>query len=190
MEKALNRQIRIAQILSNPDLEDTILDHIECGGSIIDLAEMYEIGPHILTNFMQDHGEERKKRYFKALENRQEYAKAKILREIERLAHADIRKLYDESGAMLPVHEWPADVAASVAGLDVEEEFTTDAETGEVMKVGQIKKLKRESKIQALKMLSVKVDDLKPRPIELSGKVKLEDLIGGSWDDEENKPDE
>ena len=85
---------------------------------------------------------------------------------------------------MKDVHEWPADVAASVAGLDVSEEFTTDAETGEVMKVGQIKKLKRESKLQALKMLSVQVEALRPPVQEFKGKLTLEDLIEMSREEE------
>lgn len=175
------RRARVHYVLSMHNLEDIIIDHIECGGSVIDLAELYDIAPRYLTDFMQNHTKERKQRFMQALENRQEYSKAKILREIERLAHADIRKLYNEDGSMKPVHEWPADVAASVAGLDTEEEFTTDAETGEVMKVGQIKKIKRESKLNALKVLAVQVDDLKPRPVEVTGKISLEDLVGGSW---------
>lgn len=178
-----NKQERITAVLEMPDLEEQIIDHLESGGCLVDLAELYNIPPRVLTDFMQMNGDERKQRFFLAIENRHEYAKAKILREVERIAHSDVRKLYNEDGTMKPVHEWPADIAASVAGLDVSE--LTDPETGEG--VGHIKKMKRESRLQALKMLSVQVDELKPRPVEVNAKMSLEDLVAGSWDESDDE---
>lgn len=179
-----NLDERVKQVLAMPDLETKILNHINCGGALIDFSELWRVPLHVLNNFMNETNE-RQKLFVQAAENRAEFARQKILREIERLAHSDIRKLYNEDGTLKPVHLWPADVAASVAGLDVEELIERD-EQGNAISVGQIKKLKREPKIQALKMLAVQVEQLKPRPIEVTGKLSLEDLVGASWEDEDN----
>jgi phage terminase small subunit len=37
--------------------------------------------------------------------------------ELERLALADVRKLFDSDGALKPVTEWDDDLAAAIAGL-------------------------------------------------------------------------
>jgi phage terminase small subunit len=58
-----------------------------------------------------------------------------ILRELGRIALADPRKLFDEHGAVLPVHEWPDDVAAMVAQVEVYEEKVEGAKVGETQKV-------------------------------------------------------
>ncbi|WP_130731239.1 terminase small subunit [Komagataeibacter xylinus] len=40
-----------------------------------------------------------------------------IIRELARIAFSDIRGLLDDEGKMLPVSEWPADLAACVSSL-------------------------------------------------------------------------
>lgn len=43
----------------------------------------------------------------------------KVLGEISKLAFADIRKLFDEQGRLLPVHMLPDEIAASVSSVEV-----------------------------------------------------------------------
>jgi phage terminase small subunit len=42
----------------------------------------------------------------------------RVLREAGRLAYSDIRKLYDEQGRLLPIRQWPDDIAAAVASIE------------------------------------------------------------------------
>lgn len=71
-----------------------------------------------------------------------------VLREMGRIAFLDIRKLYGPSGALLPPHEWPDDVAAAVVALESQEIRGTD---GEVL--GEVRKLKLADKLGALDKL-------------------------------------
>lgn len=45
----------------------------------------------------------------------------RILKENAYLAFSDVRKLFDENGLMLPVKQWPDDIAAAVASIEVNE---------------------------------------------------------------------
>lgn len=49
---------------------------------------------------------------------------AGVLEQLRKLGHADLRSLYSRRGAFLPVHAWPDDIAARVAGVETEEEWT------------------------------------------------------------------
>lgn len=53
------------------------------------------------------------KRTTKVLEEL-EYSGDQALRDISRQAQADIRRLFDKEGNLLPVHEWPDDIADAV----------------------------------------------------------------------------
>ncbi len=59
----------------------------------------------------------------------------RVLKEIAAIAFADVRKLYRADGSMLKPHEWPDDVAASVAGLDTNELRADGAAIGFTQKV-------------------------------------------------------
>lgn len=43
----------------------------------------------------------------------------KIVRELARLSFFDIRKLYNEKGVLIPIHELDDDTAAAICGVDV-----------------------------------------------------------------------
>ncbi|HUP21437.1 MAG TPA: terminase small subunit [Thermoanaerobaculia bacterium] len=45
----------------------------------------------------------------------------RVLLELRRIAHVDLRELFDVDGNLLPVHELPDDVAAAVAAVEVVE---------------------------------------------------------------------
>lgn len=58
----------------------------------------------------------------------------RALREGVRLAYSDIRELFDVRGNLRPVKEWPAEVAAAIAGVEVVKR-RSEGETDTVTKV-------------------------------------------------------
>jgi phage terminase small subunit len=46
-----------------------------------------------------------------------------VIAELSKIVHADPRKLFDPKGGLLPINEWPDDMAAAVASVEVEELF-------------------------------------------------------------------
>lgn len=75
----------------------------------------------------------------------------RVIHETARLAFADLRKLFDERGALLHVHDWPDDIAAAIASVEVEELFNGVGENR--VHVGYTKKVKTWDKPKALEML-------------------------------------
>lgn len=69
---------------------------------------------------------------------------ARFLEELRRIVLADPRRLFDSQGRLLPVQDWPDDVAAMVASVEVDEIKVA----GQV--VGQTKKVKLWDKNSAL----------------------------------------
>jgi phage terminase small subunit len=51
---------------------------------------------------------------------------ARVMLELARVAFSDIRRIYDAEGRLLPIHEFDADAAASIAGLETEERMERD----------------------------------------------------------------
>jgi phage terminase small subunit len=74
----------------------------------------------------------------------------RTLKEVARLAYADPRKLYDESGNLIPIHQLDDDTAATVASIEVEEEYSGRGESRAL--TGHLRKVKQHSKSQALDM--------------------------------------
>lgn len=76
-----------------------------------------------------------------------------VLRRLGEEATADLADLYDENGALRPVHDWPLIWRQGlVAGLDVEE---VRAE-GEV--VGTVRKLKLSDRIKRIELIGKHID--------------------------------
>lgn len=75
----------------------------------------------------------------------------RVLRELSRVAFADVRDLYDEDGELLPVHELDDDTAATIAGIDVE---VHKEGRGEEATLSTIRKYRRVDKMVALGLLA------------------------------------
>lgn len=54
-------------------------------------------------------------------EKRTEASANRVLEELAKIGLADIRKLFDVDGKMLPPDRWPDEIAASVSSLEIEE---------------------------------------------------------------------
>lgn len=61
------------------------------------------------------------RRRLEAMKSASQLSIAGVLEQLRRLAFSDIRKLYDGDGNILPVHDWPEDIAARIAGVETEE---------------------------------------------------------------------
>ena len=61
----------------------------------------------------------------------------RALREAARLAYSDLRLLFDEKGQLIPVKDWPADLAGAIGGFEVVKRNvdSADGKTDDVIKV-------------------------------------------------------
>jgi len=78
--------------------------------------------------------------------------KERIAEELAKIGFGDVRALFDENSILKPVHEWPDDAAAAVASVEVDQLWGATMDGKE--QIGETKKVKRESKLQALKQLT------------------------------------
>lgn len=86
--------------------------------------------------------------------------------ELVRLIRSDLRRLFREDGSMLAPHEWPDDVAASVSGVDVTEEYEGTGESRKL--VGHTKKVKIWDKVAALNLAAKRLRLLSDTSINLN----------------------
>jgi phage terminase small subunit len=82
------------------------------------------------------------------IEAKMELTTDRTLREVARLSYSDNRKLYNEDGLLKLPHEWDDDSAATVAGVEILEEF--DGTGRDRRLIGYTKKLKVWDKNAAL----------------------------------------
>jgi phage terminase small subunit len=75
----------------------------------------------------------------------------RVMREIGRVAFQDVRDLFDDNGDLLPVHMLNDDVAATVAGIDVETRYEGKGDNAVPVTV---KKIRRVDKMTALNTLA------------------------------------
>lgn len=76
----------------------------------------------------------------------------RVLTEIARIGLSDTRKLFDAQNNLLPASEWPDDVAAAVADLEVMDLF--EGRGPEKQRIGYLKKVKQHDKVKALDILA------------------------------------
>lgn len=90
-----------------------------------------------------------------------------IIQKLKDRANFDIRKLYDEDGRLLELHELDDETAASISGLEIEKEYEGRGEDRE--QVASILKYKSWNALDAIKMLaSIKRID-GPQRTEITG---------------------
>ena len=72
-----------------------------------------------------------------------------ILRELQKIGYCDIRKLFDEKGNIKETKDWPDDIAACIASIEVEELIDNDTKVS----LGFTKKVKFWSKPTCLELM-------------------------------------
>ena len=80
----------------------------------------------------------------------------RVKEELARVAFASAAGLFDEEGRLIPVHELPDDVAATITGIDVEvqQKMRKDTDGNLVAEDVVTKKIKRADKMAALALLA------------------------------------
>lgn len=73
-------------------------------------------GPRLLSNVRI--ADEIAKKNAK-IESKLEVSAERVLQEIARLAFADPRKMFDDNGNLIPIHQLDADTAATIGGFEV-----------------------------------------------------------------------
>lgn len=76
--------------------------------------------------------------------------RTRTLIELRRVAYFDPRALQDKRGNPIPLHKLSDDVAAGIAGIDVEELFVGRGESR--VQTGELKKYRYWNKVEALKL--------------------------------------
>lgn len=80
-----------------------------------------------------------------------------VLRDLLEYRQADLRHLYEENGAMKPIHEWPEFFTRmGVISLKTREEFETNDGKREL--IGYVKEVKWEGKTKILEMIGKHID--------------------------------
>lgn len=74
--------------------------------------------------------------------------------ELARVAFQSARDLYDDEGNMIPIHELPDDVAATIAGIDVEVRREAGTEGDSLARRYEVLKIRRVDKMAAIGLLS------------------------------------
>jgi len=178
---------RLKRLLEDPNLMDTICTHVAAGGTLIDLCEdTWNVQYGRISNWIHA-DKERSKRYIQALNDRAEWGTEIVLRELRRLGLSDIRKIFKEDGSLKPVEEWPAEISAAVASIEVDELFEGSGK--ERQQIGFTKKVKFWDKGRALELLGKNLRLFIERH-ESANVAKLEDLVMASFKDEKDEPGE
>ena len=165
-------------IFQDPQLINKICSHVSNGGSAIDLSEMMQVRYSDLMRFINQDAN-RQAAYKQAIQDREEWAKEKILSEIRALGTYDIRKLFNDQGGILPVSQWPTEIAKAIAGLEVSEEFSGSGD--ERTQTGWLKRIKTVDRLKALEMAAKNLSMLTEKH-EVKGELTLDQLIMATQD--------
>lgn len=177
MKERFNRKI------NEPDTMETICGDTANGGSLIKLAETWNIRYSDILLWV--HADElRKKLYHEALDARNEWTVHRLLDELRSLSFINARLLFDENHALLTPDKWPDDICRAISSIEVDEIWDEDAgfEAGgkkKKVQIGETKKLKLYDKLKAIELLGKDLGRFISKH-EVTGKLTLEDLVTGS----------
>lgn len=180
---SIQRERTFDEIVNDPITMDTICLHVANGGSLIDLAKTWQTPYSKLMRWIRADSE-RLALYDEALMDRKEWTRESVLRELRALGHSDLRKIFADDGTMLHPKQWPAEVAAAIAGLEIFEEFAGFGKDREL--IGHTKKIKMWDKKSALELIG-KTEAMFDKETKDAGRPTLEQLLLGSYTKEELK---
>lgn len=115
------------------------------------------------------------RKYELALATRKDYMHDFLHDQFETLANADLRKLFDPNGGLLPVEKWPDDVAQFVSSIEVDELYEGTGKGRQ--QIGWTKKVKLWDKLKALEQLAKHFEFSGLDKEELAGKLTWEAII-------------
>lgn len=159
------------QILGNDDKTmDQVCKHLTNGGCIIDLCEVWDI-PYFEVMEWIHSDDELSERYQKALVDRDEWVKQRMLKELKQIAFGDIRKVFNPgSGSIKVPSEWDDETSSIVESIAITQKHGKDGESEETFKI------KTNSKLKAMELYGKHMKMFTDK-VELEGEVKLEDIL-------------
>jgi len=155
-----------------------LCEHVIQGGALPNYCKLKNIKYSQVIKWLYA-DEDREQEYELALKARGEWFIQSILDELKTIALADIRDAYDESGNLLPVHQWPDHVAKIVQAVEVQEDFEGQGVMRK--KVGETKRLKLWDKLKSIELLGKNLKLFKDQ-VEHTGQLSLEELVQASID--------
>jgi phage terminase small subunit len=172
---------RIDRILNNPQLTEQICGHVSSGGTLVDLASMWQIPFAVVSNWISTNPEAFSA-YSKAVNIRNEWAVDKVLSEVARIAFVDIREAFNDDGSLKKINDMPANVASAIASIEVDELWAGYGKERE--QIGVTKRIKFWNKEKMLELYG-KQFKMFMEHHAVSGHLSLEDLIVSSYKKEE-----
>lgn len=165
-------------LFSNPQTLDTICVHVANGGSLIDLCNVWKIPYGRVTHWLRSE-RSRNKPYMDAMNDRQEWYREAILRELRFMATSDLRTLYNEEGGLLPMSEWNDATASCVQSVETDELF--EGSGRDKVQIGHTRKLKLWSKEKSLELIGKYLQMFTTR-VEVDGAITLAEMVNASID--------
>lgn len=162
----------------------SICEAVANGGSLITYCEKNNLIYSKIVNWIYD-DEGRQKSYEVALEARGEWVAQRVLLELKQLSFADRRQLFNEDGSIKDISEIPDDLAAAIAGIDIEE--CVEDDDGNVIK-GRVRKMKLADKLKSIELLGKHLKMFTDKH-EVTGAMSLEQLVVGSLKKPESEPE-
>lgn len=169
----------LRRILEGQKFLDTVYAHMANGGDLITLSTSLKIRYSDLAGWIQS-DEERIKIYSKACIANDEFIRHRILQELSFMGFTDLRDVYNADGTLKKPKDWPENVARALQGVDVDEIY--EGRGPERKLVGHTSKVKMNPKIDALKLIGQE-KGLFIQKHEHKGRITLEELIGGSYEE-------
>lgn len=185
-EEKLSLTERTRRKLADADVLDDICASIANGGSLTELCAIWQVRYSDVILWIHDQAADpgRKIAYEDAMKARGEWMIQTLLNELRMIGTVDIRRAYDEKGALLPIKDIPEDVARVITGIEAKEIWERvdddNAPSGTRMeKTGELVKVKFLDKIKAIELLGKNLEIWVDRTKHELG-ASLEDIIAGS----------
>lgn len=145
----MSRREETEEWLGEPGRLNMICAHLANGGDLIALVQAEGVRySDVVLWLNRDPG--RKEAFEHSLDAQRMWMVKRLLHELESLALVDIRRAYDEHGALLPVGEIPEDVARCIVSMETVE--VTEKVDGEEVVVGQVRKVKVTDKLKGIEL--------------------------------------
>lgn len=168
---------RTNAILNEPAFLDNACAHVANGGSLIELAKALGIRYSDISNWVRQ-DKERSRRIDRAMLDRAEWSKERILQELKDIALTDVTTMFEDDGTLKPVKDWPKVLAQAVKSIDVVENFEGTGK--DKQHIGYTKKITFWNKEKALELLGKNIQLFSDK-LEINHKVTLEEVIGESF---------
>lgn len=176
-----SRQEKLENLIYMDGSIDIMCNFVANGGTLVNFAKLWDVRFSDIMKWIRS-DKSRTEQYEAAIKDRNEFTVETILQELRNISTFDIRSIYDDSGCLKPVSEWPAHISSSISSIESNEIFKGNGDDREL--VGMMKRVKMFDKTKAIEQLG-KTQKLFTDKIETTNILKLEDLVLASFKDEQ-----